>query len=135
MANGNSILAELSRFVADLHRKRDKAAKQLAEIDEEVKAVETTINLYRTDGALYEPEAYKSIVPELQGKHHIDALVHIASRSDGNIIKVVDAKRLMTEAGLLRNPKSALPMLYTIISRSGRFEKVSPGIYRLMPTQ
>ena len=67
----------------------------------------------------------------LKGKTQLDALIHIASRNDGHF-KVVDAKRLMVESGIIKKPKNALSMLYTIINRSGKFDKVSPGEYKLV---
>jgi hypothetical protein len=129
--NGGVLLDGLSNLIVKLRHERDDIEKQLNQLDEEIRAVETTISLYRKAGKIHEPEAYKSIVPELQGRTHIDALRHIASRSGGRL-KVTDAKRLMSEAGLIRNPKNALSMLYTIISRSGEFERIAPGEYRLI---
>ena len=129
--NGSVLLDELTRLIVDLRRKRADVERQLIELDEQLEAVETTINLYRKAGKIHEPEVYKSIVPELQGRTHIDALQYIASRSGGHL-KVTDAKRLMSEAGLIRNPKNALSMLYTIINRSGKFERIAPGEYRLL---
>ena len=128
--NGSVLLDELTRLIVDLRRKRAEVESQIIELEEQIEAVETTINLYRKAGKIHEPEVYKSIVPELQGRTHIDALKHIASRGGGNF-RVTDAKRLMSEAGLIRNPKNALSMLYTIIGRSGEFEKIAPGEYRL----
>jgi hypothetical protein len=129
--NGSVLLDELTRLIVELRRKRADVDKQLIEVDEQIEAVETTISLYRKAGKIHEPEIYKSIVPELHGRTHIDALQYIASSSGGHL-KVTDAKRLMTEAGLLRNPKNALSMLYTIIGRSGKFERIAPGEYRLI---
>lgn len=129
--NGSALLDELTRLIVDLRRKRAEVESQIIELEEQIEAVETTISLYRKAGKIYEPEAYKSIVPELEGRTHLDALQYIASKGDGRL-KVTDAKRLMSEAGLLRNPKTALSMLYTIISRSGKFERIAPGEYRLI---
>lgn len=134
MANGRTTLDELSYLIGQLRHERDKIQKQLADVEEELRAVEITMNLYRRAGVSYEPEAYKSIVPELQGKTLVGALTHIASKS-GGILKVVDAKRLLSEAGMIRNPKNALSMLYTMMSRSGKFEKVDRGEYRLLDAQ
>jgi len=131
MPNGNSMLSELSRLIADLRREREEIGKRLAEADNQIQAVEVTMNLYRKTGVVHEPAAYKTLALELQGMTQLKALIHIASKTNGRL-KVVDAKRLMLEAGLIRNPKTALSMLYTIISRSGKFEKTSPGKYRLV---
>lgn len=131
MPNGSSILSELSRIIADLRREREGIQKKLAEVDYAIEAVEVTMNLYRKTGIIHEPAAYKTLALELQGKTQLQALIHIASKTNGRL-KVVDAKRVMLEAGLIRNPKTALSMLYTVINRSGKFEKTSPGKYRLV---
>lgn len=131
MPNGNSILSELSRLMADLRREREEIGENLARIDDQIRSVEVTMNLYRKTGKTHEPAVYKTLASELQGKTQLQALIHIASKTNGRL-KVVDAKRVMLEAGLIRNPKNALSMLYTIISRSGKFEKTSPGKYRLV---
>ena len=132
MANGDVTLNELSTLIAQLHNEREEVESRLAEVDEQLRAVEITMRLCRKNG-LHEPDAYKSLASELKGKKQLEALVLIASRS-GDSFKVVDAKRLMLEAGLIKRPKNALSMLYTLISRSGRFKRVAPGEYRLITT-
>ena len=42
------------------------------------------------------------------------------------------AKPILLEAGILKNPKTALASMYATADRSGKFEKVSPGIYKLI---
>ena len=134
MTNGSSTMNDLANLIARLQQERIEAEKQLAQVDEQVIAVETTLRLLRQNGASQEPEIFKSLVPELKGKKQLDAMRLIASKNMG-ILKVTDAKRLMLEAGLIRNPKNAASILYTLISRSGEFEKVEPGEYKLIGSQ
>ncbi len=131
MANGSSTLDELSGLIGKLRNERDKVEKELAKIDEQISAVELTISILRKTVILQEPEAYRNIVSELRGKTQLEALIHIASKSGGQF-RVIDAKRLMSEAGLIKNPKNALSMLYTIIARSGKFERIASGEYKLL---
>ena len=134
MANGSSTMNDLANLVARLRQKHLEAEKQLAQVDEHLKAVETTLHLLRQNGVSQEPEIFKSLIPELKGKKQLDAMLLIASRNN-DILTVNDAKRLMLEAGLIRNPKNAASVLYTLISISGEFEKVKPGEYKLIGTQ
>ena len=131
VVNGSSMLDELSQLISKLRHEREEAAKELTNIDEQLRAVETTMSIYRKTYTPHEPAIYKTISSELKGKTQLEALVHIASKSGGQF-RVVDAKRLMSEAGMFRNPKNVLSMLYTIINRSGKFEKISPGVYKLV---
>ena len=134
MTNGSSTMNDLANLIARLQQERIEAEKQLAQVDEQVRAVETTLHLLRQNGASQEPEIFKSLVSELKGKKQLDAMRLIASKNKG-ILKVNDAKRLMLEAGLIHNPKNAASILYTLISRSGEFEKVEPGEYKLIGSQ
>lgn len=134
MVNDISIIDQLAELVAKLRQEQAEAQRHLAEIDEKLRAVETTMRLFRTNGALAASDMSTSLVSELKGKTHLQALITIAYKNNA-CFKVVDAKRLMLQAGLLRSPKNALSMLYTIISRSGKFEKVAPGEYRLIESQ
>jgi len=129
MANGSSTMNDLANLIARLRQERIEAEEQLAQVDEQVRAVETTLRLLRQNGASQEQEIFKSLLPELQGKKQLDAMLLIASKNNG-ILKVNYAKRLMLEAGIIRNPKNAASILYTLISRSEKFEKVKPGEYR-----
>ena len=71
---------------------------------------------------------------ELAGKSQLEMLTYIAQRNDG-LIKSAWARRLMVAAGAFKNPKNANSSIYTILSRSPRFEDVSRGVYRLAPEE
>ena len=124
---------ELANLIGQLCNQRKELQQRLDELDKQLEAVETTVHLlrYGKSGRSYTD---KSLISELRGKTHIDALLTIAGKNN-NRLKATEAKRLMIEAGLIRNPKTALSMLYTIINRSGKFERVRPGEYRLIDVQ
>ena len=138
MANSDLALNELSRVTAQLRADRTKVQQQPAGIDEQLRAVEITMRLCRHDKVRAEFDDYDAFVSELrrgkeqERKTQMDALMAIVAKYDG-CFKVVDAQRLMLEAGLIKIPKNAPSIIYTLISRSGRFEKVKAGEYRLLP--
>jgi len=70
---------------------------------------------------------------DLSDKTHLEALISIA-KANNNILVVKAARRLMTKAGLFTNPKNASSVIFTAISRSGKFKPVpeSKGKYELI---
>ena len=132
MPNGELTLNELTNLIGRLRKQRMETQQRLDEVDNQLEAVETTIRLL--SGTTFISSKSELLISELQGKTQLNALITIAGKTN-NRFKVTDAKRLMIQAGLISNPKSALSMLYTIINRSGKFDKVKPGEYRLIDTQ
>jgi hypothetical protein len=123
---------EVSKLYEKLQIKRDKLKEQLADVEKEFEAVSTTLKLMGL------PTPGMSNL-SLAGKTHLEALVEIA-RANGNILVVKTARRLMTRAGLFGNPKNASSVLFTAISRSGKFKPLQKGKYELVeqkdtPTQ
>jgi hypothetical protein len=68
--------------------------------------------------------------PRLVGLSHSDAVIVLA-KSNGGIIRTQDAKRLMIKAGIMSQTKNSTNMAHNAINRTGRFERISPGEYRL----
>ena len=62
----------------------------------------------------------------------LEALYEIVNTigDENKIFKARDAKRILLNAGIFKTPKSAESMIYTLIDRSGKFERIEPGIYR-----
>ena len=115
---------EVSKLYEKLLIKRDKLKEQLSEVEKEFDAVSTTIKLMGL------PTPGMSNL-SLTGKTHLEALIEIA-RANDSILVVKTARRLMTRAGLFTNPKNASSVLFTAISRSGKFESMGKGKYRLI---
>lgn len=61
---------------------------------------------------------------------HMQALITIAEANDG-IVKVTKAKRILLQAGLKKNPKTAAQGITSVLSRSNRFEHTGRGEYTL----
>jgi len=132
MANGSLVNNELSALLAGLRAERKNRQQQVDEIDQRIAAVETTLALLRQRSGL--PEERGPDISDLLGKRQLDALVTIAKKKDG-CFKVQEAKRLMLRAGLIRNPKNANSILYTLLGRhADKFERVAPGEFRLIGT-
>ena len=110
---------ELQKLYERLQGKRDRLQEQLKEVEAEFNAVATTLKLMGV------PTLAVSNL-DLRNMTHLEALVAIAKAND-NVLVVKSARRLMTRAGLFANPKNASSVLFTAISRSGRFETISKG--------
>ena len=115
---------EVSKLYEKLLIKRDKLKEQLDEVEKEFVAVSTTLKLMGL------PTPGMSNLT-LAGKTHLEALIEIAKAND-NLLVVKTARRLMTRAGLFRNPKNASSVIFTAISRSGKFKPLSKGKYELI---
>lgn len=124
MSNDLQISDEVSRLYEKLLIKRDKLKEQLEEVEQEFVAVSTTLKLMGL------PTPGMSNLA-LAGKTHLEALIEIA-RANGNVLVVKTARRLMTRAGLFGNPKNASSVLFTAISRSGKFKSLSKGKWELI---
>ena len=138
MANSDMVLVELSKLIGTLRRQEAETKQALDGILEQIKAIEITMRLCRHNGTQATPDIHDALVAELrkakaQKKTQMDGLMLIADK-DGSI-KVKEAQRLMVEAGFIFNPKNAASILYTLISRSEKFEKVKPGEYRRIGSQ
>jgi hypothetical protein len=122
---------QLTELRDRLQSQKTKLAQRLLEVDEKLKAVTLTLSLLnRTE----ERETESDIVSprELQGMTQLEAMVHIA-RANKNRIKIIDAKKLLTKAGVMKLTKNSYGVLYTVINRSGKFEHCGPGEYELIP--
>ncbi len=124
MSTNLHISDEVSRLYEKLLIKRDKLKEQLNEVEKEFEGVSTTLKLMGL------PTPGMSNLT-LAGKTHLEALIEIA-KANGNLLVVKTARRLMTRAGLFGNPKNASSVLFTAISRSGKFKALSKGKYELI---
>jgi hypothetical protein len=70
-------------------------------------------------------------VAGLHGLTQIDALKKIAQHSGGTLYLTV-AKQILLKAGLISNPKNANNIVFSVVQRSGAFERLDRGLYRLI---
>jgi hypothetical protein len=128
MNGTDSFLEALAKLIRAARDEYEGYQAQANEALTRIKALEVTEKFYRGTHHLPEP---KTIADELTGLKQLPALMKIAERNGGTF-KVQEARRLMTQAGLIKSKKNASSILYTLIARSGIFERVAPGQYRLM---
>jgi hypothetical protein len=103
--------------------KREKLKEQMEQVEEEYKAAVMMLKL------MGQPIPGTNI--DLTGMTHLDALIAIAKAND-NVLVAKVARRLMAKANLFSNAKNASSALFTAINRSGKFERISPGRYKLV---
>lgn len=113
---------EVLKLYERLQETRDKLREKLAAVEQEFEAVSTTLRLM---GHLSPAQNVN-----LSGLSQLDAIVAIAKANDGKLV-VKTARRHMVRAGYFKNTKHASSILFTTINRSGRFERESPGVYKL----
>ena len=131
--NDKTQVNELYDLMQQIKAQKENYESQIKHLDDDLKAVIKTINLLK----LLKQRSTKSVaVPaaidnsHLEGKTQREALVEIARRNNGTV-KTAEAKDLLIKAGLITKTKNASTIVSTAINRSGRFERVSPGVYKL----
>lgn len=127
MNGTDSFLEELAKLARIARQEYEQFQTLASEALARIKALETTEKLYRASYALPEPTAD---VDSLVGLTQLQALLKIANKNGGRF-RVQEARRLMTQAGLIKSRKNASSILYTLIARSGIFQKVAPGEYEI----
>lgn len=124
MGTTNSAFEELTKLYEKLQAKRDKLREQLASADKEFEAVSTTMRLVGQGNRLVN-------LVNVEGMAHLEALTAIA-KANNNTLSTRTARRIMEKAGLFKTAKNASSIIFTAINRSGRFERESSGVYRLI---
>jgi hypothetical protein len=130
MRSREVILDELVGLIVRLRNRKAEIEAQLSSLEAQINAVETTLKLLKDERSPDLSQMNSSFISELHDKSLIEALITIAQKRENRLI-VKEAKRLLIQAGLINNAKNALSILYTTISRSGRFEKIKPGEYKV----
>ncbi len=139
MSNNDSTYMELIALRDRLDARQTELQGELEDVTRKLESVSTTLALL--DGSTTMPVAHRIAVARpvaasidiasLRGLKQVEALTKIAQHGGGRL-RTVDAKKLMLQAGLIKNPKNANNILFSVIQRSGKFERVEPGVYRLI---
>ena len=119
-----------------LKSSRDRYVKRLDEIEHQLNSVSETIALL---GIKAEPSKRRPVnlnvrPGEMRGMTQLTAMIHIAQKNNGKL-KVSPVKDLLVEAGLIKSAKNASNIIFTAIERSGRFERIKRGEYKLIPAR
>jgi hypothetical protein len=129
----------LVRLRDRLDSEQAKLHKQLEDVRVKLDSVSMTLSLLDgdeiSDDAATEV-AYQSgdaqiDTASLGGMTQLAALKKIAEHN-GGILHTSTAKRLFNQAHLIKNPKNANNIIFSVIHRSEIFERVGPGVYRLV---
>ena len=75
-------------------------------LEDQIQAVEKTMNLYRQTFTNEEPQKYSNLTSNLKGLTLLKAMTNLALSNMGQIV-MKQAKPILLEAGILKNPKTA----------------------------
>jgi hypothetical protein len=117
---------QLQRQVDDVRKKLESVSMTLAMLDDGDSSSETSssANVVRASSSGV------SDFSSLRGMTQIEALKKLAEHGGGEF-RTIDAKRIFLQVGLIKSPKNANNILFSVIQRSGLFERTAPGAYRL----
>ncbi len=141
MNSGNDIVSQLRADEKTIQEKLEKMRKPIAQLEADLQCLQGAIAFYQRNasnnsGKLVEleeaiTEAMATIpTSRLKGLSHSDAVIAIA-KYNGGVVRTQEAKRLMIKAGIMSRTKNSNNMAHNAIKRTERFERVSPGEYRL----
>jgi hypothetical protein len=135
----DSTYMNLIRLRDRLDAEQNRLHKQLEDVRVKLDSVSMTLSLLDGDEisqnaageTLYREGETKIDAISLQGMSQLAALKKIAEHN-GGMLQTSLAKRLLNQAQLIKNPKNANNIIFSVIHRSEAFERVEPGVYRLI---
>lgn len=129
-----------SETVQSLKQKREYVMHQISELEDALEHLNGTIDFFEKEGrieSVEQPkpaEAMEFPTAKLRGLKQLQAVVMIAKHFRG-VVKAQDAKRLMINGGVMKETKNSTNITHNLIIRSGRFERIAPGEYRLISAE
>ena len=133
-SRNNSKRNKLANLKRILTQKAERLRAELQAVDKDLEHVTATMRLLHGANELDNvAKADKAYYKQFDGLTQVEALEKLASDSGKNRFKLGEAARILHQAGLVRNPKNARTILFTAIQRSGKFKRVAPGEYELLP--
>ena len=138
MNNTSHTYKDLTKIIRNLEEERKRILSRLNEINKEISAVETTKRLIsgKSNGKGIVIK-HEGLINDLKNRRNelsqLKAIIEIANKIEdkNKTFRVNEVKNIMAEAGFFENPKNASATVYTIMDRSGNFERVEAGIYKL----
>lgn len=132
----STTLSDLTGIKKILLEKRERLLVPVKEVDKEIEHVTATIDLILKTKVVARkiPVVLPTPFPieKINGMTHIAAIVEIARFYDG-MVRTQDAKAYLIEGGVMKDTKNSINMVHNAIIRSGRFERIAPGKFRLKP--
>lgn len=141
MSNKHESYTALIELRESLDREHTRLIKDIEDVDRKLNAVNTTIAILTGEPSLplverlarQQQQAVSSVKPEqLHGLTQVLALMRIAEANNGRFY-TSEAKRLLLESGLMMRTKNSNNILFSVINRSGKFRRVTPGLYEVTP--
>jgi hypothetical protein len=142
MSNNDATYIGLLSLRDKLDLRQSELQTELKEVTRRLDSVSTTLSLLDAEPprAESEAEAQDDLLPirsgnsidltALRGMTQIQAVKRIAEHN-GGLLHTAEAKVILLQAGLIKTPKNANNILFSVIQRSGQFVRVQPGTYRL----
>lgn len=132
MSNNSNTLEGITKLRRELQEKRVELQRRISTIDEQLKAVNTTLDLLgigRFQAAVHDT---LENAPALTGLTQAEAIAVLA-KANHNRIRATTAKLALLRAGLIKRPKNALSIVYGVLQRrEDLFRRVGPGEYELI---
>jgi hypothetical protein len=141
MTSRDAMIAQLQSDAEGLREKREKLRKPFLQVEEDLKLISAAIAFYEREragntrplaelGELVNETATQMAASRLRGMTHSQAVVAIAKVS-GGVVRAQDAKQLMIKAGIMSKTKNSTNMAHNAILRTGLFDRIGPGEFRL----
>jgi hypothetical protein len=139
MRTNDATYNELIALRDRLDARQTKLQRELEDVTRKLQSVSMTLALLDDDSS---PSDQVFAVPHhdtggfidvssLRGMKQVEALTKIAQHEDG-VLRTATAKRLFLQAGLIKTPKNANNIIFAVVNRSGLFDRIEPGVYRLI---
>jgi len=125
---------ELEQIKTELAGQADRLRSQLKDTEAHLAAIVLAIEVWKSKSKSKAVES-NPLVKELRGMTQVQALIHLAKHNGNNRFRIKDAKKILMEAGVVKSKKNASTILFTTIQRSGKFMRVAPGEYEILPKQ
>jgi hypothetical protein len=124
---------DLVRLKDRLQEKCSQLSKKLGEASQQLKSVTTTLELLGYEDGIADTES-KFIYPpsQLRGLTQPQAVERIA-KANGGRFKITDVIPVLIEAAVLKRSKNSYSIVFSMIQRTEKYERVGPGEYALKP--
>lgn len=131
MVTEDSRESDVLGLIGSLHAQEKEIEEQLTQVRSNIDAAQLVLSLLREQRGL-PAHPGDPLVERVRGMTHMQALITIADANDG-VVRVREAKRILLQSGLKKNPKTAAQGITSALVRSDRFEHTGKGEYTLTP--
>ena len=133
MENKELAVQVLANHKRDLLARRERLLLPLQELDQEIEHITAAMHSLQKPPKIAGFTASLTVdfpIAKLRKLTQVQALTVIAKHYGGTF-KAQEAKRLLIQAGVMRETKNSTNIIHAVILRSEKFERVRPGEYRL----